>query len=127
MPSIWNHMNNPDRYFSLGVAYHAFMYDELSKHIHNCFALLYGAFTYSDGMIGKERLKKAIRRFLSRYLKPILLLKLENIDVTNGCSSTIKCLSYEDDSNDTSGMESGHSPLSRSTPMAADSLTMVLS
>ncbi|KAK2926359.1 Pyridoxal phosphate-dependent transferase, major domain [Fusarium oxysporum f. sp. vasinfectum] len=52
MPNIWDPKSNPDGYVSLGVAENSLMHDELSKHIHDYFALSHAAFTYGDGMTG---------------------------------------------------------------------------
>ncbi|KAK2669061.1 Pyridoxal phosphate-dependent transferase, major domain [Fusarium oxysporum f. sp. vasinfectum] len=62
MPNIWDPKSNPDGYVSLGVAENSLMHDELSKHIHDYFALSHAAFTYGDGMTavtGPEALQQA--------------------------------------------------------------------
>ncbi|KAH8654923.1 pyridoxal phosphate-dependent transferase [Ilyonectria robusta] len=94
IPNLWDPKSNPDGYVSLGVAENSLMHDEISKHIHDYFALSRAAFTYGDGMTGSKRLKKAIAHFLNRHLKPIRPLEPAHVDVTNGCSSAIEHLSW---------------------------------
>ncbi|TWU72028.1 hypothetical protein ED733_001000 [Metarhizium rileyi] len=87
MRNIWDPDTNPNGFVSLGVAENVLMHDRLSEHMHRNMALPNQGLTYGDG---KKRLKRALARFLTRQLHPVVAVEPAHLTIANGCSSALE-------------------------------------
>jgi len=92
--NLWDVETNPNGYVSLGVAENSLMHKDLERHLKDNINVPSRAFTYGDGPTGSRRLRKAIARFLTKHLRPIIPLQPEHILVTNGVSSALEHCSW---------------------------------
>jgi aspartate/methionine/tyrosine aminotransferase len=91
---VWSNLydadTNPDGYVSLGVAENTLMHKEMAQYINDTFDLSEGALTYGEGGRGSKRLRAAMSHFVNRYFQPVSPVKAEQINVSNGVTTSIE-------------------------------------
>lgn len=92
--NLWHPDTNPSGFLSLGVAENPLMHESFIKHTTDSFTFTLRDLTYGDGTTGSNRLKVAIARFLTKHLHAVAEIAATHVTVTNGCSSSIKDLSW---------------------------------
>lgn len=70
------------------------MYEPFIKHTMDSSTFTLQDLTYGDGTTGSNRLKVAMARFLTKHLHAVTEIAATHVTVTNGCSSSIKHLSW---------------------------------
>ncbi len=91
---VWNDMydasSNPSGYISLGVAKNALMHTEMAQYINSTFSIPDFSLTYGEGGSGSKRLRAAVSRFVNRHFKPVVPVESEQINVSNGVTTSIE-------------------------------------
>ncbi|KAJ6781271.1 hypothetical protein PWT90_05030 [Aphanocladium album] len=87
--NLWHPASNPAGFLSLGVAENTLMHSTLNAHVRASIqsSLPNEAFTYCDGY---QRLGRAVARFLTRHLRPVVEVKPAHMTIVNGCTSGIE-------------------------------------
>jgi aspartate/methionine/tyrosine aminotransferase len=85
---------NPDGYVSLGVAENALMHKEMAQYIKESFDLPEDALTYGEGASGSKRLRAAMSHFINRRFEPVLPVKVEHVNISNGVTTSIESCAF---------------------------------
>ncbi|KAK5045726.1 hypothetical protein LTR84_009095 [Exophiala bonariae] len=90
---LWHPDQHASGVVSLGIAENSLMHAELTNYISNNLHISEEMLTYGDGAGGREILRQALARFLTRQFTPAIPLTAEHICITNGVSSAVEHLS----------------------------------
>ncbi|GFF34373.1 probable inactive 1-aminocyclopropane-1-carboxylate synthase-like protein 2 [Aspergillus udagawae] len=94
LANLYDPDNNPDGYYSVGIAENLLMHEYLLNRMHQDLNLTSKSLTYNDGASGSKRLKAAMARFLNRHLHPATPLEPQHLILTNGVSAAVEHLSW---------------------------------
>lgn len=93
--NLWNPIDNPDGFVSLGVAENALMHEEMTSYVKDAIQTLQThALTYGDSFYGSKRLRSAIAQFMNRYLDPYQPVKQEHVVATAGLTNSLEQMAY---------------------------------
>lgn len=84
LSDLWDAETNLGGFVNLGAAENSLMHGALLDHIHSHLRVTSLALTYGDGY---RRLRRAVARFLTRHLEPVVTIDPAHVLVFNGCTA----------------------------------------